>query len=64
MKLDHGRILTSGSRVVTIVGLGDTLAQAVHQAYLGMQSMEFKSNVLSEGHGKKVSTGVYHEGRY
>ena len=30
---EHGRVVTSGGRVLTVVGLGDTLAQAKDRAY-------------------------------
>ncbi|EXJ82610.1 phosphoribosylamine-glycine ligase [Capronia epimyces CBS 606.96] len=40
-KLDEKRIVTAGGRVFTVVGLGDTLPEAVSNAYRGVRSIKF-----------------------
>lgn len=40
-QLTGNDIVTAGGRVFTVVGLGDTLQEAVKNAYDGVQSIEF-----------------------
>jgi len=39
--LSSGQVVTSGGRVLSVVGLGDSLQQAVDRAYLAAQSISF-----------------------
>jgi phosphoribosylamine--glycine ligase len=39
---DSGRLVTSGGRVLSVVGSGDTLPQAVENAYLGVSALTFE----------------------
>lgn len=41
-KLVDGKVVTAGGRVFTVVGMGDTLVEAVDRAYLGVRSIEFR----------------------
>jgi phosphoribosylamine--glycine ligase len=39
---DSGRLVTSGGRVLSVVGSGDTLSQAVENAYRGVSAVTFE----------------------
>lgn len=40
-RLEDGHIVTAGGRVFTMVGLGETLKEAVSHAYQGVRSIKF-----------------------
>jgi phosphoribosylamine--glycine ligase len=39
---ENGRVLTSGGRVLNVVGMGDTLQRAVDRAYRGVSQISFQ----------------------
>jgi phosphoribosylamine--glycine ligase len=41
-KLDDGRVVTDGGRVLSVTGVGDDLAMAVSRAYAGMSHIRFE----------------------
>ncbi len=48
--LDDGKVVTSGGRVLCVVGLGDTVAQAAQDAYaavdkIGWEDMYFRRDI-------------------
>lgn len=47
---EGNRVLTSGGRVLNVVGLGDTLEAAVHRAYEAAEKIQF--------HGKQFRTDI------
>jgi phosphoribosylamine-glycine ligase len=41
-RLEHGRLVTSGGRVLAVTGVGDTLRDSLARAYGGMQKIHFQ----------------------
>jgi phosphoribosylamine--glycine ligase len=52
-KETDGNLVTAGGRVFGVVGVGDTLRQALHQAYEGVAKMQFKGVFYRKDIGQK-----------
>ena len=55
-KLDGGRVLTDGGRVLGVTALGDTLADAKKRAYEAVHKISFKGAALPDRHRGQGST--------
>ncbi len=49
----QGQLVTNGGRVLGIVGQGETLEKAIHNAYDGVSIVQFKGNYYRHDIGKK-----------
>ncbi|MBK8803928.1 MAG: phosphoribosylamine--glycine ligase [Fibrobacteres bacterium] len=60
---DQERVVTSGGRVLGVVGTGETLAQAVENTYRGVDSisfegMQFRKDIAARGLAALISRGT------
>jgi len=53
-KEENGKILTAGGRVLTVVGLGDTLKEAKERAYEGVSKIHFEGMYYRRDIGDKA----------
>lgn len=52
-RFENGKVLSSGGRVLNVVGLGKTLQDAIDQAYLGVESLKFEGAYFRRDIGQK-----------
>ena len=52
-KLEHDALITSGGRVLSIVGKGDSLQTAIDHAYKNVEKVTFSNNYFRSDIGKK-----------
>jgi phosphoribosylamine--glycine ligase len=53
-KIEHGRVVTAGGRVLTVVGRADTYAQAMAAAYQGVDAIQFDGMQYRRDIGRKA----------
>jgi phosphoribosylamine--glycine ligase len=57
-KLDNGRVVTAGGRVLTVVGRGPTYSQAMAAAYRGVDAIQFDGMQYRRDIGRKAVEGI------
>jgi phosphoribosylamine--glycine ligase len=54
-KVEKGRVVTAGGRVLTVVGRGATFAQAMASAYQGVDAIQFDGMQCRRDIGRKAT---------
>ena len=56
-KMDDGRVVTAGGRVLTVVGTAGTYQEAIDRAYQGVSAIEFEGMQYRRDIGRKALSG-------
>jgi phosphoribosylamine--glycine ligase len=57
-KMENGRVVTAGGRVLTVVGRGPTYSQAMAAAYRGVDAIQFDGMQYRRDIGRKAVEGI------